>query len=81
MSILRAAAASASFTGGGSVGLMGILTFAHLSMLAVESDTDLLLDRLAATQHVLIPKPVHHTTRLVGAPNEAPRQKAEPETR
>ena len=28
------------------------LTFAHHSMLAVESDADLLLDRLAATQHV-----------------------------
>jgi uncharacterized protein (TIGR00730 family) len=57
------------------------LTAAHHSMLAVESDADLLLDRLAATQHVLIPKPVHHRPRLVSATTEARRLEAEPESR
>jgi predicted Rossmann-fold nucleotide-binding protein len=38
------------------------LTSAHHSMLAVESDADSVLHRLAATQHILIPKPAHHTT-------------------
>ncbi len=36
------------------------LTCAHHAMLAVESDSGRLLDRLAATQHVLVPKPIHH---------------------
>ncbi|HZL44013.1 MAG TPA: TIGR00730 family Rossman fold protein [Verrucomicrobiae bacterium] len=38
------------------------LTPAHHAMLAVERDSEALLDRLAATKHILIPKPVHHGT-------------------
>jgi len=38
------------------------LTAAHYSRLSVASDPDSLLDKLAATQHVHIPKPVHHVT-------------------
>jgi uncharacterized protein (TIGR00730 family) len=38
------------------------LTAAHHSMLSVASDADSLLDQLAATQHVHIPKPVHRAT-------------------
>jgi predicted Rossmann-fold nucleotide-binding protein len=35
------------------------LTPAHRAMLAVERNSESLLDRLAAIKHVLIPKPVH----------------------
>jgi uncharacterized protein (TIGR00730 family) len=35
------------------------LTPAHRAMLTVERDSESLLDRLAATKHVLIPKPLH----------------------
>jgi uncharacterized protein (TIGR00730 family) len=38
------------------------LTAAHYSMLSVASDPDSLLDKLAVSQHVHIPKPVHHAT-------------------
>jgi uncharacterized protein (TIGR00730 family) len=38
------------------------LTAAHYSMLSVASDPDSLLDQLAATQHVHVPKPVHRAT-------------------
>jgi uncharacterized protein (TIGR00730 family) len=41
------------------------LTPAHRAMLTVERDSESLLDRLAATQHALIRKPVHHTTDLL----------------
>ncbi|MES2924823.1 MAG: TIGR00730 family Rossman fold protein [Verrucomicrobiota bacterium] len=37
------------------------LTPAHRAMLAVERDSESLLDRLAATQHTLILKPVHRS--------------------
>lgn len=37
------------------------LTPAHYAMLTVERDTEPLLDRLAATKHTLIPKPIHLT--------------------
>ena len=40
------------------------LTPAHHAMLAVERDPEPLLDRLAATKHTLIPKPVHHATNV-----------------
>jgi uncharacterized protein (TIGR00730 family) len=39
------------------------LSPSHHAMLAVESDTDRLLERLASTQHVSIPKPIHPTSR------------------
>jgi uncharacterized protein (TIGR00730 family) len=37
----------------------GFVTPAHHAMLAVEREGDALLERLVATRHVLIPKPVH----------------------
>ena len=40
------------------------LTPAHRAMLAVERDSEPLLDRLAATKHMLIPKPIHHATNV-----------------
>ena len=40
------------------------LTPSHHAMLAVERDPEALLDRLAATKHTLIPKPVHHATNV-----------------
>ncbi|MCX6928759.1 MAG: TIGR00730 family Rossman fold protein [Verrucomicrobia bacterium] len=40
------------------------LTPAHRAMLAVEHDAETLLDRLAATRHTLIPKPVHHAPNV-----------------
>jgi uncharacterized protein (TIGR00730 family) len=40
------------------------LTPAHHAMLAVERDSESLLDRLTATRHALIPKPVHHATNV-----------------
>jgi uncharacterized protein (TIGR00730 family) len=41
------------------------LTPAHHAMLAVERDPEALLDRLAATKHTLIPKPVHYAKTVV----------------
>ena len=41
------------------------LTPAHHAMLVVEKDSERLLDRLAATKHTLIPKPVHHAPNAV----------------
>jgi uncharacterized protein (TIGR00730 family) len=55
------------------------LTSAHRSMLAIESDADSLLDRLARTQHVLIPKLAHHTSSRVSRPTEARRLGSEPQ--
>jgi uncharacterized protein (TIGR00730 family) len=43
----------------------GFLTPAHRAMLTVERDPEPLLDRLAATKHTLIPKPIHRTTGTV----------------
>jgi uncharacterized protein (TIGR00730 family) len=40
------------------------LTPAHRAMLIVERDVETLLDRLAATRHPLIPKPVHHAPNV-----------------
>jgi uncharacterized protein (TIGR00730 family) len=40
------------------------LTAAHHGMLAVEADPEALLERLTATRHVAIPKPIH---RAAGA--------------
>jgi uncharacterized protein (TIGR00730 family) len=39
------------------------LTPDHHSMLVVESNPDPLLDRVLATKHTLVPKPVHHTLK------------------
>lgn len=39
-----------------------LLTPAHHAMLAVESVPDRLLERLASTRHVSIPKPIHSTS-------------------
>ena len=39
------------------------LTPTHHAMLTVERDCETLLDRLTATNHTLIPKPVQHATR------------------
>jgi uncharacterized protein (TIGR00730 family) len=41
------------------------LTPAHHVMLVVEGDSERLLDRLAATKHTPIPKPVHRATNVV----------------
>jgi uncharacterized protein (TIGR00730 family) len=40
------------------------VTPAHRAMLTVERDAETLLDRLAATRHTLIPKPVHHAPNI-----------------
>jgi hypothetical protein len=39
----------------------GFLTPEHHAMLTVESDVETLLDRLAATRHLAVPKPIHPT--------------------
>jgi len=41
------------------------LTPAHYAMLAVESDSNSLLDRLAATAHVHIPKAIHRASSAI----------------
>jgi uncharacterized protein (TIGR00730 family) len=40
------------------------LTPEHHALLAVERDTEALLDRLTATRHSPIPKPIHHATNV-----------------
>lgn len=40
------------------------LTSAHHGMLAVERDAEALLDRLTATTHALIPKPIHRAPNV-----------------
>ena len=40
------------------------LTPAHRAMLTVERDSESLLDRLTATKHSLIPKPVQYATTV-----------------
>jgi len=40
------------------------LTPAHHAMLAVEREPEALIERLTSTKHTLVPKPIHHTTRV-----------------
>lgn len=42
----------------------GFLLPAHHAMLTVEREVEPLLDRLAATQHTPVPKPVHHAAPI-----------------
>jgi predicted Rossmann-fold nucleotide-binding protein len=42
----------------------GFLTPEHHGLLTIEDNVDRLLDRLVATKHKAIPKPIHRTTNV-----------------